>query len=61
MLTSVGTTIGFVFTHIVPQLNPSPNEDSNSVVSLVLSWFAILITINDGIEAPPKFPNSPKL
>ena len=36
-ITNCETTIGFVFIHMAPQLNSSPNEDINSVVSLVLS------------------------
>ena len=53
--------IGFVFIHIVPQLNPSPNDDISKDVSFVRSWSAMRVTINDGMEAPPKFPNSSRL
>ena len=55
------TTIGLVFSSMVPQLSPKPKEEQRIVVSFVLSMSAILVTISDGIEAPPRFPNSSKL
>ena len=57
----LGTVIDFVFNHIVPQLSPKPNYEQSKKVSFVRNLSAILVTIREGIEAPPKLPNSSKL
>ena len=57
--TSVDTIIGFVFTHIVPQLNPTIQTKTLIVSFLHPKLICDPCSINEGIEAPPKFPNSP--
>ena len=56
-----GTTIGFVFSSIVPQLRPRPKEEPRMVVGSFLNLSAMRVTISEGMLAPPRLPNSSRL